>query len=104
VFAALPAPLANDERNVCRHGNARGTDFDRRLGIITAECSDERNDRHSRRKRRFHESKEMKIAFVALWVGQRLAAVIGHAGASSTAVINVARAFQVTRINVEYRP
>jgi len=24
----------------------------------------------------------MKIAFVALWVGQRLAAVIGYAGAS----------------------
>src|SRR6266481_8790540 len=25
VFAALPAPSANDERNVCRHGKAFGT-------------------------------------------------------------------------------
>jgi hypothetical protein len=60
------APLVSDERNVCRHGNALGADFGRRFDMITAKCSLERNHGHSRRKRRFHESKEMKIAFVAL--------------------------------------
>jgi len=33
VFAALPAPAANDERNASRHGNARCADFGRRLDI-----------------------------------------------------------------------
>ena len=59
VFREIPADLqaattfavvAKDERNDSRHGNGLGTDFGRRLDIITAECSNELSHGDFRRK------------------------------------------------------
>jgi hypothetical protein len=55
VSGALSAPAAINERNDSRHGNARCTDFGWRFNINTAECSDERNYGHPRRKALFGE-------------------------------------------------